>query len=102
MKIIIAGSGDVGSHLAKMLSNNSNNITVIDWKKERLMMLSEYSDIITVEGNPSSIAVLKEAGVEDADLFIAVCPDEAQEVNIVSAILAKKMGAKKVTSRIDN
>ena len=74
MKIIIAGAGDVGSHLAKMLSSNSNSITVIDWKKDRLMMLSEYSDIITVEGNPSSIEVLKEAGVEDADLFIFRVP----------------------------
>ena len=102
MKIIIAGAGDVGTHLAKMLSTNSNNITVIDEKKERLMTLSEYTDIITVEGNPSSIAVLKEAGVEDADLFIAVSPNESQEVNIVSAILAKQMGARKVTSRVDN
>ena len=102
MKIIIAGAGDVGTHLAKMLSNNSNSITVIDEKKDRLMLLSEYTDIITVEGSPSSIAVLKEAGVEDADLFIAVSPNDSQEVNIVSAILAKQMGAKKVTSRVDN
>ena len=102
MKIIIAGAGDVGTHLAKMLSTNSNNITVIDEKKERLMTLSEYADIITVEGQPSSIAVLKEAGAEDADLFIAVSPNDSQEVNIVSAILAKQMGAKKVTSRVDN
>ena len=102
MKIIIAGAGDVGTHLAKMLSNNSNSITVIDERKERLMGLSEYTDIITVEGYPSSIGVLKEAGVEDADLFIAVSPNDSQEVNIVSAILAKQMGAKKVTSRVDN
>ena len=102
MKIVIAGAGEVGTHLAKMLSSNQNSITVIDDKKERLLSLSEYTDILTVEGSPSSIAVLKEAGVEDADLFIAVSPNDSQEVNIVSAILAKQMGARKVTSRVDN
>ena len=102
MKIVIAGAGEVGTHLAKMLSSNQNSITVIDDKKDRLLSLSEYTDILTVEGSPSSIAVLKEAGVEDADLFIAVSPNDSQEVNIVSAILAKQMGARKVTSRVDN
>ena len=102
MKIIIAGAGEVGSHLAKMLSNEANDITVIDERQERLDALASNTDVVTVEGNPSAIETLHEAGVADADLFIAVNPSESQDVNIVSAMLAKKMGSKKATARINN
>ena len=102
MKIVIAGAGEVGSHLAKMLSNESNEITVIDVRSDRLEALRATADVITVEGNPSSIAVLTQAGVSTADLFIAVNPSESQDVNVVSAMLAKKLGSKKATARINN
>ena len=102
MKIIIAGAGEVGSHLAKMLSNEANDITVIDQVPERLEALSANADVVTVEGNPSAIEVLQRAGAEHADLFIAVNPSASQDVNIVSAMLAKKLGSKKVTARINN
>ena len=102
MRIVIAGAGEVGSHLAKMLSNESNEITVIDSNPTRLSALSSIADVITVEGNPSAIKTLVEAGVDKADLFIAVNPSESQDVNIVSAMLAKKLGSKKVTARINN
>ena len=102
MKIIIAGAGEVGSHLAKMLSNEANDITVIDSDNERLEALRSHTDVITVVGNPSAIHILHEAEVEKADLFIAVNPSESQDVNIVSAMLAKKMGCKKATARINN
>ena len=102
MKIVIAGAGEVGSHLAKMLSNESNEITVIDMDNDRLDALRTNTDVITVEGNPSAIKVLQEAGVATADLFIAVNPSESQDVNIVSAMLAKKLGSKKATARINN
>ena len=102
MKIVIAGAGEVGSHLAKMLSNEANEITVIDMNGERLNTLRSHTDVITVEGNPSAIHVLQEAEVSTADLFIAVNPSESQDVNIVSAMLAKKMGCKKATARINN
>lgn len=102
MKIIIAGAGEVGSHLAKMLSVESNDITVIDSQSERLLSLGSNADVITIVGNPSSLSVLKEAGAETADLFIAVYPSDSQDVNIVSALLAKKLGSKKVTARINN
>mgnify|MGYP003289469957 FL=1 len=102
MKIIIAGAGEVGSHLAKMLSNEANDITVIDSNQERLDALRSHTDVVTVEGNPSAIHVLHDADVEHADLFIAVSPSDSQDVNIVSAMLAKKMGCKKVTARINN
>ena len=102
MKIVIAGAGEVGSHLAKMLSGEANEITVIDMRQERLDALSASTDVITVLGNPSAIDVLQDAGVANADLFIAVYPSDSQDVNIVSAMLAKKLGSKKATARIDN
>ena len=101
MRIVIAGAGEVGSHLAKMLSNESNDITVIDSDQGRLDSLSAIADIVTVNGNSSEIGVLREAGVHEADLFIAVNPSESQDVNIVSAILAKKLGSRKVTARVN-
>ena len=102
MKIVIAGAGEVGSHLAKMLSNEANDITVIDSDHERLEALRLHTDVIPVEGTPSAIQVLHDAEVETSDLFIAVSPSESQDVNIVSAMLAKKMGCKKATARINN
>ena len=102
MKIIIEGAGQVGSHLAKMLSHASNEITVIDGDAERIRKLSSSADVSTVQGPPSNIRLLREAGCERADLFIAVNPFQSQSVNIVSALLAKKIGAKRVLARIDD
>jgi len=102
MKIIIEGAGEVGSHLAKMLRAEANDVTVIDNDRERLDKLSSYADVEIVEGNPSSITVLKEAGVDKADLLIAVYPSASQEKNIVGALLARKMGAAKVLARIND
>ncbi|MBQ2912240.1 MAG: Trk system potassium transporter TrkA [Bacteroidales bacterium] len=102
MRIIIAGAGEVGSHLAKMLSNESNNLTIIDNNESRLNKLREVADVITILGDPTSIETLRQAGAEKADLFIAVSPAQDQDVNIISALLAKKMGSQKVTARINN
>lgn len=102
MNIIIAGAGEVGSHLAKMLSKEANMLTIIDNDPNRLNKLSEIADVITVQGKPTSIATLKQAGAETADLFIAVSPAQEQDVNILSALLAKKLGSKKVTARVNN
>ncbi len=102
MKIIIEGAGQVGSHLAKMLSHEGSDITVIDDEKTRLDSLSASADVATVCGPLSSIRVLKEAGCAKADLFIAVNPFKAQSVNIVSALLAKRLGAHRVIARIED
>lgn len=102
MIIIIEGAGEVGSHLAKMLSNEANDITVIDCNEERLAKLNATADVVTILGDLSCIKILKDAGVEHADLFIAVNPSASQDVNIVSALLAKKLGCKKVCARINN
>jgi len=102
MKIIIEGAGQVGSHLAKMLSHEGGDITVIDDNELRLQRLTAVADVVTVLGDPSSITVLKEAGCHKADLFIAVNPTTTQTVNIVSALLAKRLGSKRVIARIDD
>ena len=102
MQIIIEGAGEVGSHLAKMLSNEANEITVIDCDADRLARLRTTADVVTMTGNLSSIKVLRDAGVENADLFIAVNPADSQDVNIVSALLAKRLGCKRVCARIND
>ena len=102
MKIIIEGAGQTGSHLAKLLSLESNEITVIDSDPARIRTLATQADVVTLQGEPSSISLLKEAGCADADLFISVNPRMDQSVNIVSALLAKKLGTKRVIARIDD
>ncbi len=102
MKIVIEGAGEVGSHLAKMLRAEANEVTVIDDDAERIEALSAYVDVETVLGNPSSIQVQRAANVGKADLFIAVYPLAAQEVNIVGALLAKQIGATKVIARVND
>ena len=102
MRIIIEGAGEVGSHLAKLLSAESNEITVIDPYEERLDAIKAMADVVTIQGSLSSISDLKKANVQDADLFISVNPKVPQDVNIVSALLAKKLGCRKVTARIDD
>ena len=102
MKIVIEGAGQVGSHLAKLLSQEANDITVIDNDPERIRQLSGTADVATVTGELSSINVLKDAGCAGADLFIAVNPFQPQSVNIISALLAKKLGTRRVIARISD
>ena len=102
MKIVIEGAGEVGSHLANMLKSEANDVTVIDDNQQRIDALRAYTDVETVVGNPSSISVPREANVGDADLFIAVYPFAAQEINIVGALLAKRLGTRKVIARISD
>ncbi len=102
MKIVIEGAGEVGSHLAKMLRAEANEVTVIDDVSSRIDALTAYADVETILGNPSSLQVQRDAGVGKADLFIAVYPFATQEVNIVGALLAKQLGAAKVIARIND
>jgi trk system potassium uptake protein TrkA len=100
MRIIIAGTGEVGSHLAKMLSNEYHDIVVIDPDENKLKILGSSYDLMTLEGSATSLSMLNEAGVEKADLFIGVT--QSEEINITASILAKKLGVKKTIARIDN
>ncbi len=99
MKIVIAGAGAVGTHLAKLLSRDSQDCTIIDDDEENLAGLGEY-DLLTMFGSPISIQVQKDAGVASADLFVAVTPDESRNVNACS--IAHAIGAKKTVARIAN
>jgi len=100
MNIIIAGAGEVGRHLAKMLSRENHDIVVLDTNEEVLNSLNSNHDLMTLSGSPTSIEKIKEAGASSADLFIAVTPEESQ--NLTACILATKLGAKKTVARIDN
>ncbi len=100
MKIIIAGAGEMGSHLAKMLSGNGHDITVIDSDQKLLADVGNLADVITVEGDSTTFAVLRRASVRKCDLFIAVNHEEND--NVVAAMLAKQLGARKSIARIDN
>ena len=100
MKIVISGIGEMGSHLARMLSGNGHDITVIDRDAKALAELSSLADLITIEGDTTTFAVLRKAGVRRCDLFIAVNHEENQ--NILAAMMAKQLGAKKSIARIDN
>ena len=98
MKIIIAGSGEVGFHLAKLLSYESLDITLIDTDKERLNYAENHLDIKTIKGNACSLKVIKEAKVGTADLFIAVTSEET--TNITICALAKQLGCQRTIARI--
>lgn len=100
MKIIIAGAGAVGTHLAKLLSGEKQDIILMDDDEERLGKLGSNFDLLAVNIPPTSISGLKEAGVAGADLFIAVTPDESR--NMTACMLATSLGVKKTVARINN
>jgi trk system potassium uptake protein TrkA len=100
MKIVIVGAGEVGSHLARMLSGSNHDITVVDIDSKQLEEVADVADVITVEGDPTAFATLKKASVRKADLLLAVHQDE--NINVLSAMLGKQLGAKKSIARIDN
>ena len=99
MKIIIVGAGAVGTHLSKLLAREHQDCVLIDADEERLAKMSEY-DVMTNCASPTSIKALKESGVQHADLFVGVTPEESTNIN--ACILAHALGAKKTVARIDN
>ena len=100
MKIIIGGAGATGTHLAKLLSRDHQECTLMDEDAHRLEGLETEYDIMTMVGSPTSIHDLKEAGVASADLFVGVTPDDSRNMN--ACIIAHAIGAKKTVARIDN
>lgn len=100
MKIIIAGAGAVGTHLAKMLSKEKHTIVLLDEKTEKIKQLEASYEILAVVGSPTSLKDLREAQVPSADLFVAVTPYES--TNITACLLATNLGAQKTLARIDN
>jgi trk system potassium uptake protein TrkA len=100
MKIIIAGAGEVGFHLAKLLSYESQEITLIDTNKESLAYAENHLDIRVLKGDATSISILKEAKIDTSDLLIAVTASET--TNITVCVLAKQLGSKRTIARISN
>lgn len=100
MKIIIAGAGDVGFHLASLLSKESQDIYLIDQDREKLEYAANHLDVYTVVGDSTNPNVLKEARVSEADLVIAVT--DRQATNILSGAVSKKLGAGTVVARVQN
>ncbi len=99
MNIIIAGDGEVGFNLAEALVNSNHNITVIDPHEELLKRVESHADLMTVVGQSNSVSVLRQANVDKADLLVSVLHDE--HINILTAILAKKLGAVRVIARVN-
>lgn len=101
MKIVIAGAGEVGSHLGKLLSREEQDIVMIDNDREKLDRLDANYNLMTCVGSPTSFRTLSNAGVDTScDLFIAVTPYE--NTNITSCAIAKSLGARKTVASIDN
>lgn len=100
MKIVIAGAGDMGTHLAKMLSGNGHDITVADVDPKALAEVGSLVDVETTEGDTTQFSVLRKAGVRKCDLFIAV--RSVENDNILSAVMAKQLGARKAIARVDS
>ncbi|HWP83011.1 MAG TPA: Trk system potassium transporter TrkA [Bacteroidota bacterium] len=100
MKIIIVGAGEVGLHIAKILSQEQHDIVVIDLNEAQLARVSDSLDVMTVEGSGSQAQTLSRAGAEDADMMIAVTSND--EVNFTACLLAAKLGTKKKILRVND
>lgn len=100
MNIIIAGDGEVGFHLAKMLSGENHNITIVDPHQELLKLIETHTDLLTITGDSASIEVLEQANIRKADLLISVVHDE--KINITTCAIGKKLGARRTIARINN
>ncbi len=99
MKIIIAGAGEVGTHLSKLLASENQDIVLMDPDEEKLNF-SNHFEMMTIQGNPTSLKDLEDAGIKKADMFIAVTPEES--TNITACMLATNLGAIKTFARINN
>lgn len=100
MKIIITGAYGIGTYLARLLSRNKDDLTIIDEDEERLAKIGSDYDLLTVHGSPTSVKTLKEAGTGSADLFIALTPSEDENIN--SCIIAHALKAKKTVAQVND
>lgn len=100
MRIIIAGAGEVGFHLAKQLSSKDHDIIIIDLDEHQIEKSSSSTDVMSIHGSSTSIKVLQDARIDETDLLVAVTSTES--VNLNTAILAKKLGAKKTIARVSS
>ena len=100
MRIVIAGAGDIGFHLARLLSDEQQDIVLIDHNADVLHYAATHLDVHVLQGDSASISVLEEAQINRTSLFLAMTTSEKN--NLVSSILAKKMGARQTVARVSN
>lgn len=100
MQIIIVGCGNVGTTIAQQLSKEGHNITVIDMDGNRVEAVANHYDVMGIVGNGASFSVQNEAGIEKADLMIAVTASD--ELNMLSCLIAKKAGDCSTIARVRN
>ncbi len=100
MKIVIAGAYAIGTYLAKLLTRNKQDITLMCSNEANLERLSREYDLLTIQASPTSIRSMEQVGIADTDLFIAVTPDE--HINLTSCMMAHQLGAKKTVAKVDN
>ena len=100
MKIVIIGAGEVGFYLARRLSNEKHDLVLIDIDPDKCARVQERLDVSVVNGNASSQTVLREAGLESADMLIAASGSD--EINIIACMIASKMGVKRRIARVRN
>lgn len=98
MDIVISGGGKVGETIARELTAEDNNVVMIEQKATRLENIINKIDITGIAGDGSDYENLVEAGVENCDIFIAVTAED--EINIISSMIAKKLGAKHTIARV--
>lgn len=100
MKIVIIGGGKIGFSLAEELANENHDIVLVDNDKEKVKMISETLDVMTLYGNGAAIETQREANVDESDLMIAVTAQD--EINLLACMLARKLGCKNTIARVRN
>ncbi len=100
MNIVIAGDGEVGFHLAKLLTDENHDITVVDPHSDLLKLIEAHTDLMTIAGDSTCISVLERANIRRADLLISVVHDE--HINLMTCIIGKKLGARRTIARVAN
>jgi len=100
MKIVIAGAGNMGFHIAQLLANEKHDIVLIDIDEDVLSYASSHIDVFTIKGDSSSLEVLRQINIERADIFMSTTTNDQN--NLISSIYAKKLGAKETIARVSN
>ena len=100
MKVLVVGAGEVGFHLAQRLSEESQDVVLIESDPERADFAQQHLDVLTIVGNGASLSVLEDAGVKGANMLLAVTSRD--EVNLIACLAAKRMGVTYTMARISN
>nr|NIP58597.1 NAD(P)-binding domain-containing protein [Gemmatimonadota bacterium]NIR78980.1 NAD(P)-binding domain-containing protein [Gemmatimonadota bacterium]NIT87629.1 NAD(P)-binding domain-containing protein [Gemmatimonadota bacterium]NIU31491.1 NAD(P)-binding domain-containing protein [Gemmatimonadota bacterium]NIU36158.1 NAD(P)-binding domain-containing protein [Gemmatimonadota bacterium] len=100
MRVLIVGAGEVGFHLAERLSQENQDVVLIEQDPDRAEYASEQIDVLTVVGNGASLPVLEQAGVREARILLAVTSQD--EVNLISCLAANRLGVEYTIARISN